>query len=54
MARDIAAIWPWVATAAIGVFPGTLLGTYSLGSIPRQTLRRTVAVLLLALGVYMM
>jgi uncharacterized protein len=50
---DIAAIWPLVTVATIGVVVGTALGTRLLGRIPGQLFRRIVAVLLAALGVYM-
>lgn len=52
--REIAAIWPLVALATLGVVIGTALGTRVLGRLPQRVFRRTVAVLLLALGVTML
>jgi uncharacterized membrane protein YfcA len=51
--RDIAAIWPLVVVATLGVVLGTALGTRALGRLPQQAFRRVIAALLLALGVYM-
>jgi uncharacterized protein len=51
--RDIAAVWPSVAVATLGVVIGTALGARILGRLPQRTFRRIIAVLLLALGVYM-
>jgi uncharacterized membrane protein YfcA len=50
---DIAEIWPLAATATVGVVIGTAVGTRVLGRLPQRVFRRTMAVLLLALGVYM-
>jgi uncharacterized membrane protein YfcA len=52
--RDIAAIWPLVAIATLGVVVGTALGMRVLGRVPQQAFRRIVAVLLLLLGLYML
>lgn len=52
--RDIAAIWPLVAAATLGVVIGTALGTRALGRLPQRLFRRIVALLLLALGLYML
>ena len=52
--RDIAGIWPLVVGATAGVVLGTAVGTRVLGRLPQATFRRVVAVLLLALGVYML
>jgi len=51
--RDIARIWPLVLTAVVAVTIGTGLGTRVLGRLPQQNFRRVVAVLLVALGLYM-
>lgn len=51
--REIVRIWPMVATATVAVVVGTALGTRVLGRIPEQVFRRTVAVLLIVLGVYL-
>ena len=51
--REILRIWPLVVTATAGVVIGTLLGTRMLGRIPQQAFRRVIAVLLVALGLYM-
>jgi uncharacterized protein len=51
--REIAAVWPLVAVATAAVVAGTALGTRALGRLPQRFFRRLVAVLLLALGVYM-
>jgi hypothetical protein len=52
--RDIAGLWPSLAAATLGVVVGTALGARALGRLPQRTFRRVVAVLLLALGVYML
>jgi uncharacterized membrane protein YfcA len=52
--RQIAAVWPLVALATAAVVIGTVLGTRALGHLPPRAFRQVVAVLLLALGVYMM
>ncbi|HEU4643408.1 MAG TPA: sulfite exporter TauE/SafE family protein [Gemmatimonadaceae bacterium] len=52
--RDIARVWPMVLLATAGVVVGTALGTRVLGRLPQRTFRRVIAVLLLALGIYML
>ena len=51
--REIARIFPFVVTATIGVVVGTIVGTRALARIPEQIFRKFVAVLLIALGMYM-
>jgi uncharacterized membrane protein YfcA len=51
--REILAVWPMVLAASAGVVVGTALGTRVLGHIRQRIFRRVLAVLLLALGVYM-
>jgi uncharacterized membrane protein YfcA len=51
--REIAAVWPLVLVATVGVVIGTALGTRVLGRVPPQVFRRVVAGLLIALGLYM-
>ncbi|HEX2218837.1 MAG TPA: sulfite exporter TauE/SafE family protein [Gemmatimonadales bacterium] len=51
--RDIAGVWPQVLTATIGVIVGTVAGRRTLERMPQRAFRRTVAVLLVALGLYM-
>lgn len=51
---DIAAQWPLVVSASIGVCIGTAIGSRLLRHIPRSMFRRIVAILLFALGVYML
>jgi uncharacterized membrane protein YfcA len=51
--RAIAALWPLVLVATAAVVLGTVLGTRALGHLPQRTFRRIIAVLLLALGIYM-
>lgn len=51
--RDIARIWPLVLTGIVAVVVGTALGTRVLGRLPQQRFRRIIAVLLIALGLYM-
>ena len=50
---EIAGIWPFVAIATAGAIIGTLIGEPILRRIPETIFRRVVAVLLLALGTYM-
>jgi uncharacterized protein len=52
--REIAALWPLLAVATLGVVAGTALGTRVLGRLPQRAFRRVVAGLLLALGLYML
>ena len=51
--QEIGAVWPLVLTATAGVVVGTAAGTRVLGQLPERTFRRAVAVLLVALGLYM-
>jgi uncharacterized protein len=51
--QEIAAIWPLLAVATLGVVAGTALGTRVLSRVPQSGFRRVIAVLLLALGLYM-
>lgn len=51
--RDMVAVWPLVAVASVAVVVGTALGTRVLGRLPERAFRKTLAVLLLALGTYM-
>ena len=51
--RDIAGVWPQVLTATIGVIVGTVAGRRILERMPQHAFRRTIAVLLVALGLYM-
>ena len=50
---DILERWPLLAIATAGVVVGTMLGTRLLSRIPDDVFHRVIAVLLLALGVYM-
>lgn len=47
------ALWPLIAIATVGVVAGTVAGIRLLGGVPEYVFRRIVAVLLLALGVWM-
>ncbi len=51
--REIAAVWPLVLSATGGVVVGTAFGTRILGWVSERIFRRVIAVLLMALGVYM-
>lgn len=51
--REIAAVWPLVLTATLGVVLGTAFGARTLGRVPVRVFRRLIAVFLLLLGVYM-
>jgi uncharacterized protein len=51
---DIAQQWPLIVSASIGVCVGTAIGSRLLARIPRSMFRRIVAVLLFALGIYML
>ncbi len=53
-ATGILAIWPLVLAAVIGALAGTLLGERVLRRIPERIFRGVVAVLLLALGGWML
>ena len=46
-------VWPVIAVATAGVLAGTVVGMRLLPDIPERTFRRVVAVLLLALGAWM-
>jgi len=52
--NDIADQWRLVLAAIVGVCIGTALGSRLLVRIPRTVFRRVVAVLLFALGIYML
>lgn len=51
--RAIADIWPIVLTATVAVIVGTAVGARVLGRLPQQHFRRVIAILLIALGLYM-
>lgn len=51
--REILAEWPLLLLAVAGVVVGTLAGERVLGRIPERGFRTFVALLILALGVYM-
>jgi uncharacterized membrane protein YfcA len=51
--RGIAAIAPIVIVAIVAVMIGTALGTRVLGRVPDHLFRRLIAILLIALGLYM-
>jgi hypothetical protein len=52
--RQIAGIWPLVTIATVGTVLGTIFGERLLRLVPERVFRRLVAILVLALGVYMM
>ncbi len=52
--HEITSIWLPVLVATAGVVVGTALGARVLGRLPARAFRSTIAVLLIALGVYMM
>jgi uncharacterized membrane protein YfcA len=47
-------MWPLIAISIVGVVAGTLLGTRVLRNVPDRLFRRIVALLLLALGTWML
>jgi uncharacterized membrane protein YfcA len=49
----LAAMWPLIAIATAGVVAGTLAGMRLLPHVPDRAFRRVVAILLLALGTWM-
>jgi len=51
--REISAIWVIVVIATLGAVIGTVFGERVLRLVPERLFRRIVAVLVLALGVYM-
>jgi uncharacterized membrane protein YfcA len=51
---EIAAIWPLVALATVGVVAGTFLGTNALLRMPEAMFRRSLALLLAVLGAAML
>ena len=51
--REVAALWPILIIATIGVVIGTVIGIQILPRLRDQTFRRTVAILLASLGVSM-
>ena len=51
--REIAALWPLVLVATVGVVIGTAFGTRALGRVPQRVFRQIVAGLLVVLGLYM-
>lgn len=52
--RSIGRLWPLIVLATAGVLIGTELGTRALVRIPERAFRRLLALLLVALGVYML
>lgn len=51
--REIAGIWPLLVPAIAGTVIGTAYGTRVLGRLPAARFRKVVAILLIALGLYM-
>lgn len=51
--REIAHIWVLILIATVGALVGTLVGVRALRAIPERVFRGIVAVILLALGAYM-
>lgn len=52
--KEIAGLWPFLLAATAGAVIGTLVGERLLRRIPEPVYRRLVAVLVLALGVFML
>ena len=52
--RELAPLWPAIGVAALGVVIGTALGARLLRRLPQRAFRRGVALLLLALGGYVL
>jgi uncharacterized membrane protein YfcA len=52
--REIIELWPLLIAATAGVVVGTAVGARVLARIPQAVFRRVIAVLLLALGIYML
>ena len=52
--RSLTAVWLLIALATAGVLAGTIFGRHLLARVPERAFRATVAVLLLALGVWML
>lgn len=52
--RDVAAAWPVLLIAVIGIAAGTLLGQPVLRKIPPATFRAVVALIILLLGIWML
>ncbi|MDQ6824851.1 MAG: TSUP family transporter, partial [Candidatus Eremiobacteraeota bacterium] len=52
--RDIAALWVPISIAIVATLVGTILGKRYLEHISQAVFRRTVAMLLLVLGAYML
>jgi uncharacterized membrane protein YfcA len=52
--RGIGGLWPLILLATAGVVIGTELGTRALVRVPERAFRRLLALLLVALGVYML
>lgn len=53
-ADEIMAIWPLVLASALGALAGTLAGERWLRRVPERAFRRVVALIVLALGTYML
>lgn len=51
--HELMGVWPLILTATAGVVVGTAIGTPILERLPREVFRRTLGVLLIALGIYM-
>ena len=51
---ELAALWPWMALASIGVCLGTVLGSQTLARIPEIWFERILAAVLALLGAAMM
>src|SRR5262249_8101166 len=52
--EEVACLWPFLVTAALGTLIGTGVGERLLRRVPEPLYRRVVAALVLALGVFML
>lgn len=52
--REIATLWPVLLAATVGALAGTVVGKRLLNRIPEHIYRKLVAMLILALGIFML
>ncbi len=52
--QAVAAVWPAILLATVGVVAGTLVGKPILRRIPEKSYRNTVSVIILGLGIWML
>lgn len=52
--EEMLSIWKWILIASIGVLVGTAAGTYMLRKIPEKIFKKSVASIVILVGIFML